>query len=247
MRSFLFISFFLLSFLHAALPTGRDLLTDALSHMNPKSSEAIMKQTIITTSGDKRVLTYKTFSNKNGKNSIMRYLSPSRVRGNALLLKNYSDDIWMYNRRTRRVRKLASHAKKQKFEGSDFTYEDMGSGDSWKEDYTAENVGGKIYQDQPCTILKLTAKSNTISYSKLILLLRKADNFPLKIDYYDKSSDLLKTLKMKDIEKIQSIPTAMKMVMINQQDNTRTKMAYESVKYNVDFRSDFFSERQLKR
>jgi len=111
--------------------TGEKLLDDMINHMNPASSKGIMKQTINTTSGDKRVLTYESSSNEKGKNSIMRYLSPSRVRGNAMLTKNFSDDIWMYNNRTKRVRKLASHAKKQKFEGSDFTYEDMGSGDTW--------------------------------------------------------------------------------------------------------------------
>ncbi len=233
--------------LMAAIPDGEQLLNDLIEHMNPESAKGIMKQTIVTTSGDQRTLTYKTFASNNGENSIMRYIEPARVRGNALMMKNYSDDIWMYNKRTRRVRKLASHAKKQKFEGSDFTYEDMGAGDSWKEDYTPENTGQEKYNGLDCNILRLTAKNDGVSYSKIIAYLRVQDNFPLKIEYYEEDNDLLKILYLKDIEKIQGIPTAMKMVMENQHDNTKTTMEYETVEYNVEFQNDFFTERNLKK
>ena len=40
---------------------------------------------------------------------------------------NDGDDIWTYFPRTRRVRKLASHAKKQKVPGSDFSFGDFSS------------------------------------------------------------------------------------------------------------------------
>ncbi len=91
-----------------------------------------MTQTIQTTSGNTRTFEYDSYMGMNGENSLMIYKKPSRVRGNSILMTDNSNNIWSYNQRTRRVRKLASHAKKQKFEGSDFTYEDMGSGDSWK-------------------------------------------------------------------------------------------------------------------
>lgn len=246
MRKILFLTTCIFALARAATPTGAELLEDVISHMNPESAQGIMTQTIVTTSGDERVLTYETFSNENGKNSMMRYLSPSRVRGNAMLMKNYSDDIWMFNKRTRRVRKLASHAKKQKFEGSDFTYEDMGSGDSWQQDFIPKNMGTEEYDNTDCYVLELTAKNNDVSYSKIVAFLRTGDNFPLKIDYYDENENLKKSLFLENIQTIQGIPTAMKMTMKNQQDNTSTRMEYEEVEYGIQFKPNFFSERNLK-
>ena len=227
--------------------TGEELLNDVINHMNPQSSKGIMKQTINTTSGDKRVLTYESSSGDKGKNNIMRYLSPARVRGNAMLMKNFSDDIWMYNNRTKRVRKLASHAKKQKFEGSDFTYEDMGSGDAWKEDYKSTNLGVQKFEGLECNVLELSSINDDNSYSKIVSFLRIDDNFPLKMEYYNEKGVLEKILFLRDIEKIQGIPTAMIMEMENQQDNTSTIMEYESIEYNVTFDKNFFSERSLKK
>lgn len=246
MKKLLIAGITLISFLIAADKTGEELLNSVINHMNPESAKGIMKQTILTTSGENRVLTYETSTNEKGKNSIMRYVTPSRVRGNAMLMKNYSDDIWMYNSRTKRVRKLASHAKKQKFEGSDFTYEDMGSGDSWKEDYTPSNIGVEKYENQDCNILELKAKNADNSYSKIVCFLRAEDDFPLKMEYYDEKGNLEKILYLKNIQVIQNIPTAMKMVMENQQDNTSTEMEYEKIEYNVNFPNNYFSERNLK-
>src|SRR6056297_2281666 len=165
------LSLFFLN-LMGAIPPGEQLLNDVIDHMNPESSKGIMKQTIVTTSGDQRTLTYETFASNNGEKTIMRYIEPARVRGNALMMKNYSDDIWMYNKRTRRVRQLASHAKKQKFEGSDFTYEDMGAGDSWKEDYSPKNIGQEKFNGLDCNVLRLTAKNDGVSYFKIVAYLR---------------------------------------------------------------------------
>ncbi|MBU4443886.1 outer membrane lipoprotein-sorting protein [bacterium] len=177
----------------------------------------------------------------------MRYLSPSRVKGNALLMTDFSDNIWMYNRRTGRVRKLASHAKKQKFEGSDFTYEDMGSGDSWKTDFNPVLKGIEKVDKVHCFKLELQAKSEDVSYSKMICWVRVGDFFPIQIDYYDEKNVFTKTLFLQDIRTIEGVLTPMKMVMRNNLDRTETVMEYVNITYDVEFDKGFFSERNLKK
>jgi len=176
----------------------------------------------------------------------MRYRKPSRVKGNSILMTDHSDNIWMYNQRTRRVRKLATHAKKQKFEGSDFTYEDMGSGDSWKNDFTPKYLEKTKVENEQCYEIELSKKNKDISYSKLICYLRVKDFFPIQIDYYGEDGKLLKTLYMKNIEKVEKILTPMKMIMKNHQDNTQTVMEYKSITYDVEFNKRFFTENNLK-
>ena len=227
--------------------TGPEILDKIIDHMNPENAQGVMEQTIVTTSGDKRTFKYETYMGNRGESSLMRYLAPSRVKGNALLMTDYSDNIWMYNRRTGRVRKLASHAKKQKFEGSDFTYEDMGSGDSWKDDYTPVLKDIKKLNKVRCFELELQANSEVVSYSKMICWVRIGDFFPIQIDYYDKKNVFTKTLFLQDIRTIEGILTPMKMVMKNNLDLTETVMEYINITYDVSFDKNFFSERNLKK
>ncbi|MCF7826745.1 MAG: outer membrane lipoprotein-sorting protein, partial [Candidatus Marinimicrobia bacterium] len=97
--------------------------------MSPENSYSKGSQTIITSSGQERVFEFDSWSAEKGKSVLTRYTKPAAIRGQAFLMLNNADDIWSYFPRTKRVRKLASHAKKQKMQGSDFTYEDMGGGD----------------------------------------------------------------------------------------------------------------------
>lgn len=237
-----------LSVLSAGEPDGQALLDRVMDTMNPQQSRAIMTQTIVTSSGGSRELTYETWSYGTGEMSLMRYLEPSRVKGNALLMKDFTNKIWMYNQRTRRTRLLASSAKKQKFEGSDFSYEDMGSGDSWKSDFTPSNLGISQTRDENCYQLELKAKAGTdVSYSKMLCHVRVSDSFPIQIDYYDENGELLKILHLENIETVQNILTPMVMRMENVQDGTETSMKYVEIDYSVDLHPDFFSERNLGR
>jgi len=225
--------------------TGPEILDKMMEVMNPEFSHAKMKQTILTTTGKNRTLEYESFSGQGGKNVIMRYLEPARVRGNAMMMTDFSDNIWMYNKRTNRVRKLASHARKQKFEGSDFTYEDMGSGDTWKEDYETILKGMGKAEGEPCYVLEMTAKSSNQTYQKLICFVGQEDFCPRRIDYYEDPSILLKSLILSDIEIIQDIPTPMKMTMKNHLESSETTMEYTEVTYDVEYPESFFSERNL--
>jgi outer membrane lipoprotein-sorting protein len=227
--------------------TGPKLLEKIITDMNPENARGIMTQTITTSSGEQRTFKYEAYMGNRGECSLMRYLEPARVKGNAMLMTDYSDNIWMYNRRTDRVRKLASSAKNQKFEGSDFTYEDLGSGDSWKKDYTPVLQGTEKIEGIKCYKLELQAKSGDLSYRKMVCFVRMTDLFPIQIDYYDKNEVLTKTLYLQDIREIEGILTPLKMVMQNRLDNTATVMEYLEITYKVSFDKDFFTERNLKR
>lgn len=247
-KSTLFILFlFSGSLLWSQDLTGPEILDKMMDVMNPEFAHAKMKQTILTTTGQTRTLEYESFSGQSGKNVIMRYLEPARVRGNAMMMTDFSDNIWMYNKRTNRVRKLASHARKQKFEGSDFTYEDMGSGDKWKDDYETRLKGTGKTEGTDCYVLEMTAKSDDETYQKLICFVGQEDFCPRRIDYYENHTILLKSLILSDIQIIQDIPTPMKMTMKNHLESSETTMEYTDVNYDVEYPESFFSERNLVR
>jgi outer membrane lipoprotein-sorting protein len=232
---------------NAQEPTATELLSLMEDAMTAESMQATIVQTIETSSGGTRDLTYVSFSGNFGERSLMRYSAPSRVKNEAFLMLNNADDIWAFFARTRRIRKLASHARKKKLMGSDFTYEDMGGGKRYMKEYAPERLPDQKLNDEKCYVLKLTPKSDEdATYEKMICYFRISDYYPLKIDYYEKKDELLKILYLQDIQIVEKRPTAMKMVMHNKKDDTRTIMTIKDITYDVAFDDNFFTERNLK-
>ncbi|MFH1415774.1 MAG: outer membrane lipoprotein-sorting protein [Elusimicrobiota bacterium] len=218
--------------------------------MNVDTMQGKMKMTITTSSGNKRSFVYESYSKNKGEKNLIRYLEPVRAKGQAMLMLNNADDIWAYFPRTKRVRKLATHAKRQKMEGSDFSYEDMGSGDEFIEEYDSTLIGTEKKEDYECYKMELSRKEESdTGYSKLIIWIIKENYVPLVIDYYDldDSGLLKKTLIQYDVKMIENIPTAHKMIMYNRLDTTQTEMELIEVKYNVELDDDLFTERSLRK
>jgi outer membrane lipoprotein-sorting protein len=230
--------------------TGEDIIKKVNDLMNVQTAYGKAKMTIVTTSGQKRTFIYESWSKNKGEKNLMRYLEPKRVKGQAVLMLNNADDIWMYFPRTQRVRKLATHAKKQKMQGSDFSYEDMGSGDAFITDYTPERLKDEKMEGYDCYQVELTRKPESdMSYSRLIMRVIKENFVPVVIDYYHEDDPSLheKRLIQSDIRIIDDLPTAMKVVMLNKNDNTQTEMELLEVKYNLILDDSMFTERSLKK
>jgi len=230
--------------------TGEQIINKVNDLMSQETIYSKMKMTIVTTSGKTRTFEYESWSKDKGEKNLIRYLAPRRVKGQATLMLNYADDIWMFFPRTQRVRKLATHAKKQKMEGSDFSYEDMGSGDAFVKDFTARRLKDEKMEGYACYKLELIRnKDSDVSYARLMMWVVKEHFVPIVMDYYDEKdpSFLLKRLVQSDIRVVGGIPTAMKMVMYNKQDNTQTSMEFIEVKYNIPLKDEMFTERGLKK
>ena len=230
--------------------TGEDIIQKVNDTMNVDTSHGKAKMTIVTTSGDTRTFLQESWSKDKGEKNLVRYLEPRRVKDQAVLMLNNADDIWMFFPRTQRVRKLATHAKKQKMQGSDVSYEDLGSGDAFIEDYVSQRLEDEEIEGYDCYKLELTRKPESdLSYSRLIIWVIKENFVPIVIDYYDEDdpSRNLKRLVQSDIRVIDSVPTAMKAVMHNLNDNTQTVLEMLEVEFNVPLDDSMFTERALKK
>ncbi len=230
--------------------TGEDIIQKVNDTMNVETSHGKAKMTIVTTSGSERTFVQESWSKDKGEKNLVRYLEPQRVKDQAVLMLNNADDIWMFFPRTQRVRKLATHAKKQKMQGSDFSYEDMGSGDAFIKDYESKRLEDEESEGFDCYKLELTRKPESdLSYSRLIIWVVKTNYVPIVIDYYDENdpSRNVKRLVQSDIRVIDGIPTAMKAVMHNLNDNTQTELEMLEVEFNIPLDDSMFTERALKK
>ena len=230
--------------------TSEQIINKVNELINQDTVQAKVKMTITTSSGRERSFIYDSYSKNRGEKNLIRYIEPKRVKGQAILMLNYAEDIWIYFPRTKRVRKLASHAKSQKMEGSDFSYEDTGASDAFIKDFSSKKLGSEKKEGYDCYKIEMTRKEGSeAGYSRLIMWIIKENLFPVVIDYYDSNDPnlLIKTLIQYDIREIDGVPTAMKMVMFNQQENSKTSIEMLEVKYNVELDDSLFTERNLKR
>ena len=220
------------------------ILDSMMSAMQSVSSIGKMEQEIISSGNIKRVFTFEHFSDNYGENILIRYIKPRKVKNNAFLIKNSGDDIWIYFPRTRRVRKLASHAKKQKAQGSDFSYEDFSGIKKWETDYHVkkEDSGERITY-----LLTFTRKENSdVSYESQKVFVDKKNYYPHRIQYF-KDGEHVKTLTFNDVIEIQGYPTAKSMIMENHIEKSQTQMRILELDYNFKFEEEFFTKRNLKK
>ncbi len=237
------------------LPSAQEMTADEILRtmtetMNPEQAQGTMKMTMITTSGQERTFVYETFSKNQGEKSLLKYLEPTRVKGQTILMLNDADDIWTFFPRTKRVRKLATHAKKQKLEGSDFSYEDMGASNTFIEEYESVRHEDEKKEERLCYKLELIRKPDSdAGYSRIIMWVDKEYMTPLVIDYYHDDDPNLweKQLICSDVQLIDDIYTPMKCTMYNKMDDTKTSMEIIEIDYQVDLPDDLFTEMGMQR
>jgi len=245
-----FCGLFVSPLLSAQGMTADEILRTMTETMNPEQAQGKMKMTIITTSGQERTFVYETFSKNQGEKSLLKYLEPSRVKGQTILMLNDADDIWTFFPRTKRVRKLATHAKKQKLEGSDFSYEDMGASNTFIEEYASVRHQDEKKEGRSCYKLELTRKPDSdAGYSRIIMWVDKEYMTPLVIDYYHDDDPELweKQLICSDVQLIDDIYTPMKCTMYNKLDDTKTSMEIIEIEYQVELPDDLFTEMGMQR
>jgi|SRR6056297_304236 len=251
-RRFLGVIFLVISLMAGASfsqdLTGEDIIREVNDLLNQETALSRTRMILQTSSGGIRTFEFKSWAKDMGEKTLIRYTEPSRARGQAILMLNNANDIWMYFPRTRRVRKLATHAKRQKMQGSDFSYEDMGSGELFLTDYDAIRLDDSEERGEDCYILRMERKlSSDSSYEKLIIKVRKRDYSPLVIEYYeDGISEVSKVLYLEDILLIQDIPTAMRLTMKNERDLTATRMELLNIEYGAELPDEMFTERSLR-
>ncbi len=244
----IFLCLFVALPLLAQEPDADTIIAKVNELMNQSTSKAVMTMTITTSSNEQRTFEYLAYSKDNGEKNLMIYLAPNRVKGQKILMLNNADDIWAYFVRTQRVRKLATHTKKQKMEGSDFSYEDMGASNSFITDFSAKKLADAKKAGYDCYTLELTKKPESCtSYAKMLMWVIKDNFVPVVIDYYEQDAPerVAKTLVQSDIREIDTIPTGMKYVMSNKNDNTQTIMEIKEIEYNKPLDDAMFTERGL--
>lgn len=229
----------------AAQQTGAEWLEAIDAAEEIPHSYSLVQQIITTSGGSRRTFTIRSWSAENGDVSLMAYVDPARVAGDKILQLEGGDSFWYYMKRRDVTRHFAGHNRKQSAMGSDFTYEDMATGDL-TEDYTAEVLGPESLDGIETIKLRCVPTESGPSYDHLILWAQIDDHLTRKIEYYDEERHL-KTLYLTDFQTIEGRKLATKMEMVNHREGSTTTMEYVEITFSEEPDPSLFTKAALSR
>ena len=213
----------------------------------PKDFTAEMKMNLIDSKGQIRARSLKTDRIGDDK-QIMWFLQPADVKGSSFLRISYEDrddDMWLYLPAFGKVRRIASHAKKGNFMGTDFTFEDLG--DRKLKDYTYKLIKEESIDNKPCWVIESTPKKGVnTDYSKILSWVWKDDYFPLKEEFYDEKGTL-KKVKTAELMKIKTYWVPKRMTMDDFKAKHKTDMIFEKIEVDTNLDPKIFDSNNMTR
>ncbi len=232
--------------------TGLQIIENVYNRPTGQDQEGDLTMTLINSRGDERVReikqSLKDFDDMEKK--IMFFLSPADVRNTSFMNWSYDevgkdDDQWIYLPALKKVKRISSDSKSDYFMGSDFTYDDLGDRHPSSDSHILlreETVDG-----EDCYVVESVPKEEEYIYSRTITWIVKDKWIGKKKEFYDEDDDLLKTLTVKEVEKIKDYLIITYSEMHNVQRDHKTTMVLKNVTVDTGISDNKFTERMLKR
>ncbi|MEM1044057.1 MAG: outer membrane lipoprotein-sorting protein [Bacteroidota bacterium] len=176
--------------------------------------------------------------------SILVFTGPADIRGTGLLTveTDDGDDQKLYLPALGRVQRIAGSTRGERFAGSDFTYEDLGTRDPDAYDVTMAETTPDAF------VLDARPTDGDSKYSRIVLTVDRARYVVLRAEHYDRGGALAKVLTAGDFAEV--APDAWRadtLTMEDVQAGRRTVLTYTERATGTALRDDLFSERQLQR
>jgi len=215
-------------------------------------SSSTMKMILKNRHGDtsSRQLRVRSMEVENdGDKSMTIFDTPADVKGTALLTfshKTKNDDQWLYLPALTRVKRMSSSNKSGPFMGSEFAFEDIGSQEVDK--YNWSYLKDETIDGIDCYMLQRIPVDRKSGYTKQILWINKAEYYPVKVDYYDRKKSLLKTLRSSNYKLYKGkFWRAHLMEMKNHQTGKSTDLIWDNIQFGNNYKDRDFSKNSLKR
>jgi len=223
---------------------------------NGKTSSSIISITLVDKNGKTRNREIASYTMKEGTTdkTVLVFKTPRDVAGISYLSFDYPDkadgstvdsDSWIYLPAMKKVRRISGSSKDDDFQGTDFTYDDLGNRSLSKDDFAI--LGSEKVNGADCWILEAKAKDSKAKVSRRVTWVDKKTYVTHKGEYYDKQNRLQKTLTCENIKQIKGYWSTQKMTMTNVQSNHKTIYEVKDLKYDEDVNASYFTVSALER
>ncbi|MBN1523423.1 MAG: outer membrane lipoprotein-sorting protein [Spirochaetales bacterium] len=178
-----------------------------------------------------------------GKDSrVIKFLSPAGIEGIGLLTEG-DEGMYLYLPAQNRIRMIEGSVKDQSFQGTDFSYNEMGSYE-YKKDYTSEITK----EDAGSWTLRLVKKAGSDrAYDQMVMVVNKENYIPVKVELYEKNV-LKKVLLMQEVRQFGKYLLPVKIRVENLAQNHYTEMYLEDIVFDQGLEAQgVFTKRFLKK
>jgi len=183
--------------------------------------------------------------------TLLEFLLPKDVKGTKLLTWSYDtkdDSQWIYLPAFKKIKRISSSSKTSSFMGSEFTYEDLRAASPEKYDY--KFIKEEKTKGDTLWIYERRSKKKG-GYSKQVVTVSKKYMSSISVDYYDRSSQLLKKGTMSDFQKFQvgkkTFWSPAKIEMKNIQTHKESILNWKNRKLGVKLKKRDFVKKSLKK
>ncbi len=213
---------------------------------------AALQMTLTNRNGDisERELRIRALEqSEDGDKSLVVFDDPADVKGTALLSFAHfdgDDDQWLYLPALKRVKRIASNNQSGSFMGSEFSYEDFSSDEVEKFDYAY--AGETNIEEVPCTVIEQFPHHPKSGYTKQVAYYSNDILRPIKIEYYDRKGDLLKTYSATGFgQYLGKHWRPSTMLMENHQTGKRTVLKWKDYRFGTGLTERDFDQNSLAR
>lgn len=225
---------------------ARAIFEELEDRRNSIETETAMMQMVITDPrGRTRNRMLQTWSKNEGENSstLFIFTEPGNIRGTGLLNldENNSRIQRLYLPSLGRIQTIGSSERGDRFMGSDFTYEDLGTQNS--DEYEFDWL---VHYDEYFTIR--AKKTDSDQYAYLEFDIHRERYTADEIRYYDSSDEMIKQLKAENFEQVTDrLWSPSKMTMVDLREDRYTVLEWNQRDINRPIESWRFTERGLRR
>ena len=183
-----------------------------------------------------------------GDKSLTLFDQPKDVEGTTLLTfahKTADDDIWLFLPALKRVKRIAGNNKSGPFMGSEFSFEDMGSQELEK--YQYKYLRDEKFDGQECFVIERLPTDRNSGYAKQEVWIDKAEYRALKINYFSRVGEPLKTYVASGWRKhLDRFWYPDRMEIVNTQTDRSTVLIFKDYKFRNGFSVRDFDQSALE-
>jgi len=192
-----------------------------------------------------RSRTLRSYSYSEGETtkSLLLFEAPGNVRGTGFL--NINDDgsevQRLYLPSVGRVQTISSSERGDRFMGSDFTFEDLGS-------QNPDNFSFQWIETHDDHYIIGATRTDDSQYARMDFKIGRESYALEQIDYYDDAGNKIKQLIAEQITNVHGeLWSPSKMTMFDLKENRRTELSWQNRSFNTDIPDWRFTERGLQR
>jgi outer membrane lipoprotein-sorting protein len=214
-----------------------------------KSETSAMEMVLINAHGERTTRKMRSSQIEHagdGDRSRIEFEWPADVKGTRMLTwthKQGSDDQWLFLPAINRVKRISSNNKSGSFMGSEFAYEDLGSQEVEK--YKHKHLGDEALGGRKTWKIERVPTDKESGYSRLVTWVDQEYMQPLKVEYYDRKGELLKTATFSGYQKHGKWHRPGSIVMVNHQTKKESHLTWRERKVGADVREKDFDSDQL--